>query len=66
MIIRALVFLVPTVAAAAAGYYFAIDPMMGALVGGFAGAILGIALNAFPNLDQKNEEEDTGLPLIDP
>jgi hypothetical protein len=66
MLVRALVFLVPTAAAAAAGYYFAVDPTMGAIVGAFAGAIIGIALNAFPNLDQKNEEEDTGLPLIDP
>jgi hypothetical protein len=66
MIFRALVFLVPTVAAAAAGYYYAVDPTMGAIVGGFAGAILGIALNAFPNLDQKNDDEQTDLPLIDP
>lgn len=66
MWIRALVLVLPTAAAAAAGYVYAHEPMMGAIIGGFAGLILGVALNAFPNLNQRDEEESTDLPLIDP
>jgi hypothetical protein len=66
MLVRALAFFVPTFGAAAAGWYFAVDPFMGAVVGGFAGAILGVALNAFPNLNQSDDDERTDLPLIDP
>lgn len=66
MLLRALMFFVPTFGCAALGWYFANDPFMGAVVGGFAGAILGVALNAFPNLDQRDDDDRTDLPLIDP
>jgi hypothetical protein len=66
MIVRALVFFVPTFALAALGYAYANDAFMGGVVGGFAGAILGLALNAFPNLNQNDQDERTDLPLIDP
>jgi hypothetical protein len=66
MLVRALVFFVPTFSLAVLGYAYATEPFMGGVVGGFAGAILGIALNAFPNLNQNDDEEKTDLPLIDP
>lgn len=66
MILRALMFFVPTLGLAALGWWYANDPFMGGVVGGFAGAILGLALNAFPNLNQRDDEERTDLPLIDP
>jgi hypothetical protein len=66
MLLRALAFFVPTIAGAAAGWYYAVEPFMGAVVGGFAGAILGVALNAFPNLNQRDDDERTDLPIIDP
>jgi hypothetical protein len=64
--LRLLLLVVPTIAGAAALWYVATDPMMGALIGGVAGFVVGIALNAFPNLDQDESDEKTDLPLIDP
>lgn len=66
MWIRALVLLTPTALGAAAGYVYAHDAMMGTIVGGSAGLILGIALNAFPNLNQDDDDDKTDLPQIDP
>lgn len=66
MVLRALLFFVPTLGIAALGWYYANDPFMGGVVGGFAGAILGVALISFPNFDQRDDDDRTDLPLIDP
>lgn len=66
MMLKTLLFFVPTLGGAAAGWYFAINPFMGGVVGGFGGAILGLLLVAFPGLFQNDDDDKTDLPLIDP
>ncbi|HAJ46981.1 MAG TPA: hypothetical protein DCL54_10415 [Alphaproteobacteria bacterium] len=63
---RLFLLLAPTIGGAVALWFLAKDPWMGAFIGGIAGFIVGIALNAFPNLDQGTEEERTDIPMYDP
>jgi hypothetical protein len=66
MLLRALMFFVPTLGLAILGWYFANDPFMGGVVGGFVGAILGVAFNALSEVRPRDEDDRTDLPLIDP
>ena len=66
MLLRALAFFVPTLGLAALGWSYANEPFMGGVVGGIAGMVLGLALNAFPNLNQRDDDDKTDLPIIDP
>jgi hypothetical protein len=66
MMFRLILLLAPTLLGAGALWFLATDPMTGAMIGAVAGFVVGVALNAFPNLDQSASQEDTDLPLIDP
>jgi hypothetical protein len=63
---RLFLLLAPTIAGAVGLWFIAADQTTGALIGGVAGFVVGIALNAFPNFDDGNDEEKTDLPVIDP
>lgn len=63
--LRLALLLIPTVIGAAGMGYVANDHMSGALIGGVSGFIIGVALNAFPNLNNTVEEDRTDLPTLD-
>lgn len=62
--LRLLLLLIPTAICAAGMGYIANDHMAGALIGGVSGFIIGVALNAFPNLNS-GDDDRTDHPMLD-